>query len=132
MALKKVSALDIWGHARKVVLVVEDEPILRMMAVDLVEDAGFEAVAACNADEAIEILERRADIRIMFTDIDMPGGMDGMRLAAAVRDRWPPIEIIVTSGNMAAGDVRLPERGVFFRKPYPHDKVKATLQKMAS
>lgn len=82
---------------RKVVLVVEDEPILRMTAVDMVEDAGFEAVEAADATEAIRILERRLDIRIVFTDIDMPRGIDGMKLAALIRDRWPPIEIILTS-----------------------------------
>ncbi len=100
------------------VLVVEDEPILLLMATDLVEEAGYEAVAAGNADEAIRILASRDDISIVFTDIRMPGSMDGMKLAAAVRDRWPPIEIIVTSGHMIRSPADLPERGKFFRKPY--------------
>jgi CheY-like chemotaxis protein len=103
---------------RKVVLVVEDEPILRMTAVDMVEDAGFEAVEAADATEAIRILERRLDIRIVFTDIDMPRGIDGMKLAALIRDRWPPIEIILTSGHIDAPDVRMPARSRFFSKPY--------------
>lgn len=67
---------------KQIVLIVEDEPLLRMMAADLVEEAGFEAVEAEDADEAVRILETRSDIRIVFTDIDMPGSMDGMRLAA--------------------------------------------------
>ncbi|WP_407523819.1 response regulator [Methylobacterium oryzisoli] len=117
---------------RQIVLVVEDEPILRMMAVDLVEDAGFEAVEAAGADEAIRILESRLDIRIVFSDIDMPRGMDGMRLAACIRERWPPIEIILTSGYHEAKDVVLPTRGVFFAKPYRHKDVVATLHRMAS
>lgn len=101
-----------------VVLVVEDEPLLLMHAVDVIENAGFETVIASNADEAIAILEARKDIRIVFTDIDMPGSMDGLRLAAAVRDRWPPIEIIVTSGQRTPDIADLPARGFFFPKPY--------------
>jgi CheY-like chemotaxis protein len=73
-----------------VVLVVEDEPFVRMDAVDIVEEAGFIAAEATNADEAMRILETNPDIRIVFTDIDMPGSMDGIKLAFAVCDRWPP------------------------------------------
>lgn len=113
------------------ILVVEDEPLLRMMAVDLVEDAGFEALEAANADEAIKILECRSDIRVMFTDIDMPGSMDGLLLAAAVRDRWPPIEIILTSGHVHVTEMEVPRGGVFFSKPYDHTQVRRTLQSMA-
>ncbi|WP_037076456.1 response regulator [Neorhizobium vignae] len=116
---------------RQVVLVVEDEPLLRMMAMDLVEDAGFEAVEAADADEAVTILETRTDIRIVFTDIDMPGSMNGMKLAAAVRDRWPPIEIIIVSGQVRLDEGDLPERSVFFSKPYDWQKVTATLHQMA-
>jgi len=107
-----------YADQRPAVLVVEDEPLQRMMAVDLVEEAGFEAIEAADADEAVRILEARADIRIVFTDIDMPGSMDGMMLAAAIRDRWPPIEIIITSGHIREQEVEMPIRGVFFPKPY--------------
>jgi CheY-like chemotaxis protein len=116
--------------AKPVVLVVEDEPIQRMMAVDLVEDAGFEALEAWGADDAVRILESRADIRIVFTDIDMPGSMNGLRLAAAIRDRWPPIEIIVTSGHVRSTGLDLPERSVFFSKPYDIEKLTAQLHRM--
>lgn len=118
--------------AKTTILVVEDEPLLRMMAVDLVEDAGFEAVEAANADEAIRILECRSDIRVIFTDIDMPGSMDGLLLAAAVRDRWPPIKIILTSGHVHVSELELPVDGKFFSKPYDHAQVTRTLQAMAS
>lgn len=118
--------------AKPVVLVVEDEPVLLMMAVDLVEEAGFEAVEALNADAAIAILERRTDIRIVFTDIDMPGSMDGLRLAASIRGRWPPIEIIVTSGHHSARDIQLPSRGVFFPKPYRGRDIQDALRRMAA
>ncbi|MDR7146064.1 response regulator [Rhizobium sp. BE258] len=105
------------------VLVVEDEPLQRMMAIDLVEDAGFEAIGAADAEEAVRILEARSDIRIVFTDIDMPGSIDGMMLAVAIRDRWPPIEIIITSGHIREEEVVLPVRGVFFPKPYDTRRV---------
>jgi CheY-like chemotaxis protein len=120
------------AHALKTfVLVVEDEPILRLMAIAAAEDAGFEAIEACNAEEALRILEVRDDIRIVFTDIDMPGSMDGLKLAACVRDRWPPVEIILTSGHFAKKDVTLPSRGLFFLKPYDPCAVGEAMRRMA-
>ncbi|MCD7111002.1 response regulator [Rhizobium sp. DKSPLA3] len=115
-----------------VVLVVEDEPLLRMMAVDLIEEAGFTVVEASSADEAVHLLETRLDIRIVFTDIDMPGSMDGLKLAAAIRDRWPPIEIIITSGAVTNAAAQLPDRAVFFPKPYDHSRLITTLQGFAN
>lgn len=115
---------------RPVVLVVEDEPILRLMAVDVVEEAGFEAVEAAGADDAIRILETRLDIRVVFTDVDMPGGVDGMKLAAAIRDRWPPIEIIITSGKKRPRPEDMPARGVFFSKPYRREDVAAMMRRL--
>ncbi|WP_256377719.1 response regulator [Neorhizobium sp. NCHU2750] len=115
----------------RAVLVVEDEPLLRMMAMDMVEDAGFEPVEARDADEAIALLEARTDITIVFTDVDMPGSMDGLKLAAAIRDRWPPIEIVITSGHFRLDDSAIPARTVFFPKPYDHQEVVATLRWMA-
>ncbi|MGF9567704.1 response regulator [Neorhizobium sp. BT27B] len=120
------------AYAKPVVLVVEDEPLQRIMAVELVEDAGFEVLQAWGADEAIRILEARPDIRIVFTDVDMPGSIDGLKLAASIRDRWPPIQIIVTSGFFNLKDIDLPEQSVFFSKPYEHDKVTAELHRMAA
>lgn len=110
-----------------VVLIVEDEPLLRMMAVDLIEEAGFVVIEASDADQAVHLLETRLDIRIVFTDIDMPGSMDGLKLAAAIRDRWPPIEIIITSGAVTNAAAQLPDRAVFFPKPYDHDRLISTL-----
>jgi CheY-like chemotaxis protein len=119
--------------ARKtVVLVVEDEPILRMNVIDLVEDAGFEAVEAANATQAMRVLEGRSDVGIILSDIDMPPGIDGMALAAIVRDRWPPIAIILVSGQMASADIKIPEGGVFFSKPYRATDVVAALQRFAA
>jgi CheY-like chemotaxis protein len=118
--------------AKAVILVVEDEPLLLLNAVDLVEEAGFEAVQATNADAAVLILESRTDIRVVFTDIDMPGSMDGMKLAAAIRDRWPPIAIILTSGHVTAGTIKLPPHSVFFPKPYRDTEIVAQMRRMAA
>ena len=99
------------------VLVVEDEMILRMRAVDIVEDAGFCPIEAVNADEAMSILESRSDISLLFTDIQMPGSIDGLRLAHAVHERWPSIKIILVSGQMKPSDTARPENSRFFGKP---------------
>jgi len=112
------------------VLIVEDEPLVRLCAVQIVEDAGYEVVEAANADEAIVILESRKDIRVVFTDIHMPGSMDGLKLVAAVRDRWPPIKIMVTSGRHFVPEQELPEGGRFFGKPYDPIQVKNALHEL--
>ena len=114
------------------VLVVEDDFLSRLHPVTLVQDAGFTAIQASNAGEAIAILERRKDIRIVFTDIDMPGSMDGLRLAHAIRKRWPPIELIVTSGYFNPREADMPERARFFPKPYSDHDVVSTLQHFAA
>lgn len=104
--------------AKPVLLIVEDDLLVRMLAVELAEEAGFNVLQAVDADEAIEVLQKRADIRVVFTDIDMPGSMDGLELAQAVRHRWPPVEIVVTSGKMRPARDELPERSHFVPKPY--------------
>ena len=114
------------------VLVVEDEGLMRLHAMQLVEEAGYEPVEARNADEAIAILEARKDIRIVFTDIDMPGSMDGLKLARAIRRRWPPIELILTSGHFDVEDKDLPERGRFFAKPYNDNDVISAMQEFVA
>jgi CheY-like chemotaxis protein len=116
--------------ARPVVLVVEDEPLQRLMAVDLVEDAGFDVVDVASAAEAVLVLESRPDIRVVFTDVDMPGGLDGMRFAATIRDRWPPIELIIVSGKRRPQADEMPARGVFFAKPYKKHEITAAMRRM--
>src|SRR3954470_2333315 len=112
------------------VLVVEDEMVLRMRAVDIVEDAGFCPVEAVNADEAISILESRSDISLLFTDIQMPGSMDGLKLAHAVHDRWPAIKIILVSGQVTPTDAEKPADSRFFGKPLGVEKMIGELQAM--
>ena len=115
---------------RPVVLVVEDELLLRMHAVEMIAAAGFEVVEAGNANQAIEILETRRDITVVFTDIQMPGSMDGLKLARAVRGRWPPIKIVATSGHVNVGEKDLPEGGRFLSKPYSPRQVTGVLREL--
>src|SRR6266550_89045 len=112
------------------VLVVEDEMVLRMRAVDIVEDAGFTAVEAVSADEALAILESRSDISLLFSDIQMPGTMDGLKLAHAVHDRWPGIKIILVSGHIKLTDAERPADSRFFGKPLEVKQMIAELQEM--
>ena len=102
----------------KVVLIVEDDPILLLHSVDIVEDAGFTVIEAHNADEAIAILEVRTDIAIVFTDVEMPGTMDGLKLARAISKRWPPVRLIVASGRRSPIADEMPIGSRFFAKPY--------------
>ena len=106
------------SKALPVVLVVEDDPLLRMLAVEVVEEAGFIAIEARDADEAVILLESHTDIALLFTDINMPGSMDGLKLAHAVRDRWPPIKILVVSGKQQLQYSDLPPNSCFVGKPY--------------
>ena len=115
---------------RPVVLIVEDEFLLRMNAAEMIGDAGFNVVEAGNADEAIAILEARPDIRVVFTDIQMPGSMDGLKLAQFVRGRWPPIKIVATSGLVGVRETDLPEGGRFLPKPYSQLQVTSVLREL--
>jgi two-component system, response regulator PdtaR len=114
------------------VLVVEDEALVRLDIVDQLEGEGLRVFEAQNADHAIAILEANPEIQLLFTDIDMPGSMDGLKLAAAVRDRWPPVKIIVTSGHRMVEITDLPDGSVFFSKPYRHTDVMQSMQKLLS
>ena len=122
---------DHFYNKRLVVLVVEDEFLLRTNAAEMIADAGFDVVEARDADEAIAILETRPDIHVVFTDIQMAGSMDGLKLAHFVRGRWPPVKIIATSGNHVFKEGDLPEGGVFLPKPYSFDSISAVLREMA-
>ena len=114
------------------VLVVEDEVLIRMSLVDDLEDAGFRVFQASNATEAIEILIANTAIEVMFTDVDMPGGIDGLKLAASVRDRWPPIKIIVTSGHRRVNVDALPVEARFMAKPYDTAAVIWSIREMTA
>ena len=113
-----------------VVLVVEDSPLILMGALDLVASAGFEGIGATSADEAIAILEVRADIHLVFTDVEMPGSIDGVKLAHYIRNRWPPIRLIVASGRTILEENQLPTGSKFFSKPYDNDTIVKEMSRM--
>jgi two-component system, response regulator PdtaR len=100
------------------VLVVEDEPLIRLVAVDTLEDAGFAAFEASDAAQAIALLKRHKEIRILFTDVNMPGEMDGISLAHYVHDHWPEVKIVVTTGRGAVVQPDLPDGSALLPKPY--------------
>ncbi len=102
----------------RVILVVEDTAVIRLLAVELLVQAGFEVLEAECADEAIQILQGRPDIHLVFTDVNMPGTMDGIRLSHYIRDRWPPVKLVVASGQAIVDESHLPTGARFFAKPY--------------
>jgi two-component system, response regulator PdtaR len=106
------------GQAKPVILVVEDEALLRMYAADLLEENGFGVVEAANADAALKVLETRDDVRLLFTDIRMPGSCDGMDLARQVYARWPHILLVITSGHIRPAQAEIPDHSHFIAKPY--------------
>lgn len=114
------------------VLIVEDEPILRLNMVWHLEEEGFAVSEASNADEAIAVLERHPDIRLIFTDIDMPGSMDGLKLSAYVHGRWPPVRIIVTSGKRMVEVTDLPDGTMFFSKPYRIEEIANAMRELVT
>lgn len=114
-----------------VILVVEDEGLVRMAAADELTEAGFKVLEAANADEAIRMLEMHPEITILFTDIDMPGSMDGIRLAHAVRKRWPPVKLVLVSGHKSPSADILPTDSSFFSKPYDMSRLTKALWDMS-
>jgi len=114
----------------RIVLVVEDHPIIRMGAVQLVEEAGYQAVEVETADDAIVVLEARPDIHMVFTDIEMRGTLDGLKLAHYVRHRWPPVLLIVVSGKKLVDPSELPDGARFFAKPYNDNEIVQTMRDM--
>ena len=119
------------SEQKHVVLVVEDEALLRMHAAEMIRDLGFEVIEAADADQAILLLESSSEISVVFTDIQMPGSMDGLRLLAVVRKRWPPIALLLTSGQFRPKDGDMPEDAHFLAKPYILDDLKTHLDALA-
>jgi CheY-like chemotaxis protein len=120
------------ARRRPVVLIVEDDLLIRLQAAQIISKAEFNVVEASSADEAISILEARSDIAVLFTDIQMPGSMDGLKLAAAVKGRWPPIKIVTTSGLVNVRPDDLPEGGRFLPKPYNVIQLTTTLKELTA
>lgn len=106
------------SYSGMTVLVVEDDALVRMHGTDIFEEAGFKVIEADNADEALAFLDQGAEVHLLFSDIDMPGSIDGLELARIVHERWPRIHLLVTSGHHRLHDADVPGLGRFVRKPW--------------
>lgn len=121
---------DVNGERGTLILVVEDESLVRMTMVDFLEDAGFEVVEAATGEEGLKQLDRNPAIAALLTDIEMPGTVDGIRLAKITHERHPDAAVIVMSGRVRPGKSELPSHARFFAKPYMHDDVISALHEM--
>ncbi|ABE39740.1 response regulator receiver [Rhodopseudomonas palustris BisB5] len=119
-------------NGKAVILVVEDGTMIRMGALDLVLAAGYEALEARNADEAIRALETRDDVDLVFTDVQVPGTMDGIKLSHYIRDRWPPVKLIVASGDAILEESSLPTGSRIFSKPYDEHTITDAMARLPS
>jgi CheY-like chemotaxis protein len=128
--LERVGGSRLMGPQKPVVLVVEDDALVRLYAVGLFEENGFDVVEAANADTALKLLETRDDVRLLFTDIQMPGSCDGMDLARQVHARWPRILLVITSGRTKPAQADIPGHGRFVGKPYRASELLAEVNDM--
>ena len=106
------------GVGKRTILIVEDEALVRVIGSDALEDAGYDVLEAASSDEALRLLDANDDVRLLFTDIRMPGKLDGLQLANLVHERWPRIKILITSGDTWPSQDRIPDDGRFIAKPY--------------
>lgn len=113
---------------KPVALVVEDELFVRMLGIDILESAGFDVLEAATADEAIDVLQEHTDVQLLFSDIDMPGSMNGLALAHVVHDRWPKIRLLLTSGYHQLYKAQIPDAGQFLSKPWTQQALVAKVQ----
>lgn len=120
------------AHSYPSILMVEDEALLLLTVADDLRDSGFRVLEASNAAQAVKLLESDASIDILFTDIDMPGAMNGLSLSALVAGRWPPVKIVITSGKRPSGDRVMPPNATFISKPYEFSALAARLRKIAN
>ena len=120
------------SEIRMVILVVEDETLVRMFLTDFLDEAGFKVFEAVNADEAISILQARPDVQAVLTDIEMPGSMNGLELARVIRDRWPGVGVVVTSGRAQPGPDDVSDAVAFVSKPYLPDTIIKVIRQMAT
>jgi two-component system, response regulator PdtaR len=118
------------ADTQSVVLLVEDDSLVRMLGADVLEDAGFEVIEAADADQGIALLKRHHDVRVLWTDVDMPGSLNGFELARFVSQGWPDVAVVVTSGKLTPGPGDLPRRGAFIPKPYRPEAVIRCIQEM--
>src|SRR3954463_2032514 len=108
---------------KPVVLIVEDEALVRLVAAMMLQDAGFDTLEADTAEDALKLMEQHDDVCVLFSDIQLPGGMDGLRLARTVHDRWPDVGLLLTSGGVNIRRDQIPDQGTFLPKPYDADEM---------
>jgi CheY-like chemotaxis protein len=113
---------------KPLVLIVEDQAIVRLVAASMLQDAGFDTLEADTAENALEVLEHNADVRVLFSDVQLPGAMDGLDLARTVHDRWPGIGLLLTSGGVRVREDEMPDDGSFLPKPYDRDRMVAAVR----
>ncbi|TQF38569.1 chemotaxis protein CheY [Bradyrhizobium sp. UNPF46] len=116
---------------RDVILIVEDDLLIRMNAIDMVRQMGIDVLEAADADEAVKLLESVPEITVVFTDIQMPGSMDGLRLAEVIRHRWPPVLLLITSGQVSPAAADIPPGAQFIPKPYFSAQLHEQLEMLA-
>jgi CheY-like chemotaxis protein len=117
----------------RIVLVAEDEPLIRMATAEMLTEAGFSVIEAAHAEEALSVLQaRHADICVLFTDIHMPGNMDGVALAHHARQHWPSIGLLVASGKARPASTGLPSKCRFLLKPYDPDHVVSHVRELVA
>ena len=116
---------------RATVLLVEDETMVRMLGCDVLEEAGFEVIEAANADEALAVLRQGTGVDVLFTDVEMPGSLDGYGLARLAHERWPQVKVLIVSGRRHPGPGDLPPGGAFIGKPYSPGEVVRRVREMA-
>lgn len=116
-----------FGATHDTILVVEDETLIRLIAADALEESGFKVLEACNAAEALTLLDEHGEVAVLFTDINMPGEMDGLALARHVARERPEIKVIITSGKQWLDSSSLPDEGMFLPKPYRPSQLTAAV-----
>jgi DNA-binding NtrC family response regulator len=117
---------------KTVVLIVEDEALIRMDVADYISDAGLDPLEAASADEAIDLLQARQDIGVVFTDVNMPGSMNGLELSRVIAQRWPEVRVIITSGMVRPTRSELEPSTVFYAKPYDLESVVLSIKTLAA
>ena len=114
----------------KKVLLVEDEALIRVIGTDALEEAGYDVLEAGSADEALELLEAYNEVLVLFTDIRMPGSLNGLELARIVHERWPKMKLLLTSGDTWPSENEIPDDGRFLPKPYRVETLRREIDEM--
>ncbi len=114
------------------IMVVDDEPILRLVVSEILQDAGYSVSNAPTADDALAMLEEGCEARVVVTDVHMPGRLDGFELAEVICRRWPHIGVVIVSGRLCPTADDLPDESRFLSKPFSPEVLTSTVQEVAA